>query len=73
MLIDTSLLRRAKIENVERLAKSLGVDVPKPAQTRRRDAVYANQLVSAVATKIRREAMMEELRKLTGTGRRLRA
>ena len=77
MLIDTSLLRRAKIENVERLAKSLGVDVPKPA-TRRRDAVYANQLVSAVATKIRREAMMEELRRLTGlsngpTRRTLRA
>ena len=64
MLIDTSLLRRASIENVERLAKSLGVDVPK----RRRDVVYANQLVSAVATRIRREAMMEELRKLTGLG-----
>jgi hypothetical protein len=64
MLIDTSLLRRARIENVERLAKSLGVDVPK----RKRDAVYANQLVSAVATKIRREAMMEELRRLTGLG-----
>lgn len=64
MLIDTSLLRRASIENVERLAKSLGVDVPK----RRRDMVYANQLVSAVATRIRREAMMEELRKLTGIG-----
>lgn len=62
MLIDTSLLRRAKVENVERLAKALGVDVPK----RRRDSTYANQLVSAVATKIRREAMMEELRRLTG-------
>lgn len=62
MLIDTSLLRRAKVENVERLAKALGVDVPK----RRKDSTYANQLVSAVATKIRREAMMEELRRLTG-------
>jgi hypothetical protein len=62
MLIDTGLLRRARIENVERLAKALGVDVPR----RRRDNVYANQLVSAVATKIRREAMMEELRRLTG-------
>ncbi|MBK6514482.1 MAG: hypothetical protein IPM79_32370 [Polyangiaceae bacterium] len=47
---------------MERLAKALGVDVPR----RRRDNVYANQLVSAVATKIRREAMMEELRRLTG-------
>lgn len=62
MLIDTSLLRRASLENVERLAKSLGVDVPK---RQRRDGVYANQLVSAVATKIRRDAMMDELRRLT--------
>lgn len=62
MLIDASLLRRARIENIERLAKALGVDAPR----RRRDAVYANQLVSAVATKIRREAMMDELRRLTG-------
>lgn len=64
MLLDTSLLRRAKIENLERLAKSLGVDVPR----RRRDGAYASQLVSAVATKIRRDAMMDELRKLTGLG-----
>jgi hypothetical protein len=62
MLIDVSLLRRAKIENVERLAKSLGVDAPR----RKRDSVYANQLVSAIATKIRRDAMMDELRRLTG-------
>ena len=64
MLIDVSLLRRAKVENLERLAKSLGVDVPK----RRRDGAYATQLVSALATKIRRDAMMDELRKLTGLG-----
>ena len=62
MLIDLSLLRRASLENVERLAKSLGVDVPKRT---RRDNVYANQLVSAVATKIRRDAMLDELRRLT--------
>jgi hypothetical protein len=62
MLIDVSLLRRASLENVERLAKSLGVDVPKRT---RRDNVYASQLVSAVATKIRRDAMMDELRRLT--------
>jgi hypothetical protein len=64
MLIDVSLLRRAKVENLERLAKSMGVDVPK----RRRDGAYATQLVSALATKIRRDAMMDELRKLTGLG-----
>jgi len=62
MLIDVSLLRRARLENVERLAKALGVEPPK----RRRDPQYATQLVSAVATKIRRDAMMEELRKLAG-------
>jgi hypothetical protein len=65
MLIDVSLLRRANIENVERLAKAMGVDAPRRAK---RDLVYANQLVSAVATKIRRDAMMDELRKLTGLG-----
>ncbi len=62
MMIDVSLLRRASLENVERLAKSLGVDVPKRT---RRDNVYASQLVSAVATKIRRDAMLDELRRLT--------
>ncbi len=62
MLLDVSLLRRAKIENVERLAKAMGVEAPK----RRRDSVYANQLVSAIATKIRRDAMMDELKRLTG-------
>ena len=64
MLIDVSLLRRARLENVERLAKALGVDPPR----RKRDSLYANQLVSAVATKLRRDSMMEELRKLAGLG-----
>lgn len=54
MLIDASLLRRAKLENIERLARSLGVDVPR----RKRDSVYANQLVGAIASRIRRDAMM---------------
>jgi hypothetical protein len=64
MLIDASLLRRAKLENIERLARSLGVDVPK----RRRDSVYASQLVGAIASRIRRDAMMDELKKLTTLG-----
>jgi len=64
MLIDASLLRRAKLENIERLAHSLGVDVPK----RRRDSVYASQLVGAIASRIRRDAMMDELKKLTSIG-----
>ena len=61
MLIDASLLRRAKPENIERLASSLGVELPR----RRRDGIYANQLVSAVASKIRRDSMLDELRRLT--------
>lgn len=61
MLIDASLLRRAKLENIERLASSLGVELPR----RRRDGIYANQLVSAVASKIRRDSMLDELRRLT--------
>ena len=61
MLLDPSLLRRARLENIERLAKSLGVDPPR----RRRDSVYHSQLVNSVASKIRREAMMQELRRLT--------
>ncbi len=60
MLLDTSLLRRASLENVERLAKAIGVDAPR----RRRDTVYANQLVNAVASKIRRDAMMDELKRI---------
>ncbi len=67
MLIDASLLRRAKLENIERLARSLGVDVPR----RKRDSVYANQLVGAIASRIRRDAMMDELRKLTTLGNSL--
>jgi hypothetical protein len=61
MLLDTSLLRRARLENVERLAKAIGIDPPR----RRRDTVYASQLVNAVASKIRRDAMMDELKRLT--------
>ncbi|MFO0611169.1 MAG: hypothetical protein U0414_01180 [Polyangiaceae bacterium] len=62
MLLDVSLLRRARLENIERLAKAIGVDAPKRA---RRDTVYASQLVSAVASKLRRDAMMDELKRLT--------
>ncbi len=62
MLLDVSLLRRARLENIERLAKAIGVDAPKRS---RRDTVYASQLVSAVASKLRRDAMMDELKRLT--------
>lgn len=65
MLIDSSLLRRARLENIERLAASLGVEAPR----RKRDATYATQLVSAVASRIRRDAMMDELKRLTTLAR----
>lgn len=61
MLLDASLLRRANVDNLERLARALGVDTPK----RRRDTLYQNQLVSALASRIRRDAMMDELKRLT--------
>jgi hypothetical protein len=61
MLLDPSLLRRARTENIERLAKAMGVEPPR----RRRDPAYHSQLVSAVASRIRREAMMDELKRLT--------
>jgi hypothetical protein len=61
MLLDPSLLRRARTENIERLAKAMGVEAPR----RRRDPSYHSQLVSAVASRIRREAMMDELKRLT--------
>ncbi len=64
MLVDSSLLRRAKLENVERLARSLGVNFPR----RSRDGVYHSQLVSSVASKIRREAIMDELRRMGRLG-----
>jgi hypothetical protein len=60
MLLDTSLLRRARLENIERLARAIGVEAPR----RRRDTVYANQLVNAVASKLRRDAMMDELKRI---------
>lgn len=60
MLLDVSLLRRAKLANLERLAKALGLPLP---NRRRRDEVYTNQLVSAIASKIRREAMMDEVKR----------
>ncbi len=64
MLVDASLLRRSKVENVERLARSLGVSLPK----RPKDGVYASQLVSSVASKIRREAILDELKRMGRLG-----
>lgn len=59
MTLDVSLLRRAKVENLERLARSLGLDVPKG----RRES-YVVRLIEAIATKVRRDAMLDELAKL---------
>lgn len=64
MLVDSSLLRRARLENVERLARSLNVSLPRRA----RDGVYHSQLVSQVASKIRREAILDELKRMGRLG-----
>lgn len=61
MMIDASLLRRAKLENLERLAKALGVALPR----RKRDVIYERQLVAALASRIQRDAMLDEFRRLT--------
>ncbi len=61
MLLDVSLLRRAKLENLERLAKAIGVALPR----RKRDALYERQLVKAIAAKIQKDAMIDEFRRLT--------
>lgn len=54
MLIDAPLLRRASTANVERLARALGLRVK-----RRPVATYAARLVSAVAARLRRDAMVD--------------
>lgn len=77
MLLDVSLLRRARVENVERLAKALGMKLPKkPAKqgsrllgrdANGRDRVsrdYANQLVNGVMRELRRDAMRREFDRL---------
>lgn len=61
MMLDASLLRRAKLENLERLAKALGVALPR----RKRDVIYERQLVVALASRIQRDAMLDEFRRLT--------
>lgn len=77
MLLDVSLLRRARIENIERLAKALGVPVSgtpgaKKGDDKRREvtgnararAAYQNQLVNAVMRELRRDAMRAEFERL---------
>lgn len=72
MLLDVSLLRRARIENIERLAKALGVPVKGEQPERKRDvmtttrarAAYQNQLVNAVMRELRRDAMRAEFERL---------
>lgn len=53
MELTTEDLRHAKLENIERLARSMKVKLPSPML--RRD-VYQSRLVRAVALQIRREA-----------------
>lgn len=58
MLLDVSLLRCAKVENLERLARSMGITVSHGR------APWAVRLVEAIATKVRQDAMLDELAKL---------
>lgn len=62
MLLDDSLLRRATPKNLMRLAIALGLPVPPRAP--RAGTKQFKQLVTAIASKIRRDAMMDELNRL---------
>lgn len=54
MDLDIDCLREARVENVERLASSLGVTLP---EKRRRDRrTYIRELVRAVMLGLRRDA-----------------
>jgi len=54
MDLDIDCLREARVENVERLASSLGVKLP---EKRRRDRrTYVRELVRAVMLGLRRDA-----------------
>lgn len=57
MVLSLSMLRRAKVENLERLARALGVRVT-------RGVAYEESLIHAIALMLRREAIMDELRRL---------
>ena len=54
MDLDIDCLREAKIENVERLANSLGVKLPDRRRHDRR--AYSRELVRAVMLGLRRDA-----------------
>jgi hypothetical protein len=66
MHLDVSLLRRARVENVERLAASLGVRLPRrpPTEGRYARSEYTNQLISNVMRELRRDALRAEFDRL---------
>ena len=66
MILDVSLLRRASVANLERLARSVDMPLPRRVKDAR---VYHQRLVEALASLIRREAMMQELRRLAALPR----
>lgn len=56
MFLGPNLLRRAKTADLQRLARALGLQVPR--------RVSHEQIVQMVAAKIRRDAIADELRRM---------
>ena len=65
MLFDTALLRRASVENLERLARALGVDVERERRGALCSAVAWHWALCTLLTKrLRAEAATSELARL---------
>ena len=61
MEIDAPLLRPARTQDLARLAKALGSDVPPPNKN---ESLYRQRLVQAVLRGLRRDAVRSELDRL---------
>ncbi len=61
MDLDIGYLRRAKKENVERLARAIGVSLPRPSLEH---TLYEDRLTAAVARELRKQSAFDELDRL---------
>ena len=65
MLIDTALLRRASLANLERLARALGIDLAREKRRARRECkAWHWALCILLAGRLRKEAASSELARL---------
>jgi hypothetical protein len=71
MDFDVGCLRRAKRENVERLARAIGAELPRPSMRSERmpgdmPTLYDERLFQSVLRTLRRQTAAEELSRLLG-------